>query len=89
MISFGKKNIDYLICIYGKLLIEPYTKGVRRAYCSAFLFGYSQMMRFLFIAIMFYIAAVLVQKYNLDSEMVFTGVYIIFVGGIGSGTALG
>jgi hypothetical protein len=87
--SFGKKNIDYLIAIYANLLKDPYKKGVKRAYFSAIMFGYSQLMRFLFIAVMFYIAAVIIEKHNLDSQIVFTGVYVIFVGGIGSGTAMG
>jgi hypothetical protein len=41
-----------------------------------------------FIAFVFYVAAVIVQKYNLDSELVFTGCYVVFVGAIGSGVSI-
>ena len=37
---------------------------------------------------MFYVAAVVVQRYNLDSERVFTGCYVVFVGSIGSGVSI-
>jgi hypothetical protein len=45
-------------------------------------------MRFLYIGIIFYIASVIIVRYELNSQDVFTGVYIVFVGAIGSGAAL-
>jgi hypothetical protein len=44
-------------------------------------------MRFIYIGVIFKIAAELVVKYNLNSTDVFTGVYVVFVGAIGSGAA--
>ena len=37
---------------------------------------------------MFYVAAVIVQRYSLPSEPVFTGCYVVFVGSIGSGVSI-
>jgi hypothetical protein len=45
-------------------------------------------MRFIYIGVIFKIAAELVVKYNLNSTDVFTGVYVVFVGALGSGAAL-
>ena len=55
---------------------------------SGLFFGYSQAIRFAFIAFVFYVAAVCVQRYDLDSEDVFTGCYVVFVGSIGSGVSI-
>ena len=68
--------------------MEPYAKSLRQAHISGLLLGYSQLIRFFYIGIMFYIAAVLIKHYDLDSRDVFTGVYVIFVGVIGSGSSL-
>lgn len=45
-------------------------------------------MRFIYIAVVFYIAAIIIDKYSLNSQDVFTGVYVVFVGAIGSGASL-
>ena len=45
-------------------------------------------MRFAFIGLVFWIASILIEKYSLNSQHVFTGVYVIFVGSIGSGVSL-
>lgn len=88
VISFGQKNIDYLIEKYKFLLLEPYKKNTRKAYFLGLLMGYSNLIRFLYIGIIYFIASKLIVQYDLDSQSVFIGVYVIFVGAIGSGTAL-
>ena len=50
--------------------------------------GYSNLIRFLYIGIIYFIASKLIIKYDLNSQDVFIGVYVIFVGAIGSGAAL-
>lgn len=55
---------------------------------SGILFGYSQFIRFAFVGFVFWIASVFVEKYDLNQREVFTGVYVIFVGAIGSGVSI-
>ena len=45
-------------------------------------------MRFIFIAFIFYIAAYIIEKYDLVNADVYTGVYVMFVGAIGSGVSM-
>jgi len=44
-------------------------------------------MRFIFVALIFYLASLIIQHYGLDSKTVFTGVYVVFVGALGSGAS--
>mmetsp|Transcript_33222 Transcript_33222/g.23956 ORF Transcript_33222/g.23956 Transcript_33222/m.23956 type:complete len:126 (+) Transcript_33222:2886-3263(+) len=88
VISLGEKNVDYLLGKYGDLLIIPHRTGVKKAHVSGLFFGYSQSIRFIFIAFVFYIAAIFVQFYQSNQESLFTGVYVIFVGAIGSGVSI-
>ena len=41
VVSFGDKNIDYLLEKYAKLLEGPRKKGIMKAHISGALFGYS------------------------------------------------
>ena len=68
VVSFGKKNIDFLINRYEILLQEPHKKGIKKAHISGLMMGYSSLVRFLFIGIIYYIAAKLIVEYNLDSH---------------------
>lgn len=88
MISLGEKNTDFLVQKYADLLIIPNRTGIKRAHVSGLFFGYSQSIKFVFIGFVFYIASVFIKSRDLNSEEVFTGVYIIFVGAIGSGVAV-
>ena len=67
MVSFGDKNVDFILSRYGELLVIPNRAGIKRAHISGLFFGYSQSIRFAFIAFVFYIAAVFVIRYDLDS----------------------
>ena len=88
MISFGDKNVQFILNRYNELLIIPHKAGIKRAHISGLFFGYSQSIRFAFIAFIFYIAAVFINRYGLNSEQVFTGCYVVFVGSIGSGVSI-
>ena len=73
---------------YAQLLVVPREAGIKKAHISGLFFGYSQGIRFVFVALVFYIAAVFTKNYNLDSHKVFAGCYVVFVGSIGTGVAL-
>jgi ABC-type multidrug transport system fused ATPase/permease subunit len=88
VIAFGDKNVEFILDRYNDLLLIPHKAGIKRAHISGLFFGYSQSIRFAFIAFVFYIAAVFVNRYNLKSEAVFTGCYVVFVGSIGSGVSI-
>lgn len=88
IISFGPKNVDFILGRYSELLVIPHEAGVKKAHISGLFFGYSQSIRFVFIAFVFYIAAQFLIIYNLDARKVFTGCYVVFVGSIGSGVAM-
>lgn len=66
VIGFGDKNVDYLLEKFDSLLEEPRISGIKQAHYSGFFYGYSQCIRFLFIGIVFYIAAVLINNYGDD-----------------------
>jgi ABC-type multidrug transport system fused ATPase/permease subunit len=92
IISFGPKSVDFILGRYGELLIIPHESGVKRAHVSGLFFGYSQSIRFIFIAFVFYVAWLLIKVNNLTSDQqrqqVFTGCYVVFVGSIGSGVSM-
>ena len=88
VIAFGSKNVDSILDRYAELLVVPREAGIKKAHISGLLFGYSQGIRFVFIAIVFYLASLFTKNYSLDSQEVFTGCYVVFVGSIGTGVSL-
>ena len=67
IISFGDKNVNHLMTYYNNLLEEPVKEGRKNAHVGGFLFGYSQFIRFAFIAFIFYIGARFIQQYPQDN----------------------
>mmetsp|Transcript_7498 Transcript_7498/g.6807 ORF Transcript_7498/g.6807 Transcript_7498/m.6807 type:complete len:345 (-) Transcript_7498:1515-2549(-) len=61
VISFGQKNIDYLLEIYQNFLQEPYAKTVKSAHYTGLLFGFGQFIRFIYMAVIFYIATLFID----------------------------
>lgn len=88
VISFGDKNVEYVMTRFDNLLEEPNRLGVRNAHLSGFWFGYSQCIRFFFIAFVFYIASIFIRDYDDEQEETFTGLYLLFVAAIGSGISI-
>jgi len=88
VIGFGEKNIDYLLEKFDKLLEEPNKKGIYGAHYGGFFFGYSQCVRFLFVGIAFYIAAIFVHDYNDDQADTYIGLYTLFLAALGTGISL-
>ena len=41
VISFGQKNVDFILERYGELLIVPQQAGIKRSHVSGIFFGYS------------------------------------------------
>ena len=64
IISFGEKNIDYLMAYYNGLLELPNSAGFKNAHIGGVLFGYSQFIRFIFIGFIFYIASKFINRYG-------------------------
>ena len=58
VISFGHKNVEFILDRYGKLLDRPHEAGVKQAHVQGLFFGYSQSIRLVFIAFVFYVAAI-------------------------------
>lgn len=91
IISLGDKNVEFILGRYYKLLEEPNRQGIKRAHFSGMLFGYSQSVRFVFVALSFYFATLIIEKFELTGKAkndVFTAVYIMFVGAIGAGVSV-
>jgi len=88
VIAFGPKNVDLILDRYAELLVIPREAGIKKAHISGLFFGYSQGIRFVFIAMVFYIAAVFTKRYDLNSQDVYSGCYVVFVGSIGTGVSL-
>ena len=74
--------------MFDDLLLVPNKKGIKFAHVSGFFYGYSQFMRFFFVAIVFYISAVFVNKQNDDPKNTYLAVYILFIAAVGSGMAI-
>lgn len=87
-ISFGEKNVDFILQRYNDLLIVPHESGIKRAHVSGLFFAYSQGIRFIFIAFIFLVASIFVTRLHKDPERVFIGCYVVFVGAIGSGVSM-
>jgi hypothetical protein len=64
VISFGPKNILFIIEKYNSLLDVPRRKGIKMAHCAGIFFGYAFFIRFAFIGVIFYIATHLIVRYN-------------------------
>ena len=61
VISFGQKNVDLILDRNSELLIIPRQAGIKKAHVSGLFFGYSQAIRFIFIGVIFYMAAVIIK----------------------------
>ena len=62
---------------------------MRNAHWSGFFFGYSQFIRFGFIAFVFYIASKFICDYKSENPKdTYIGVYILFVAALGTGFAM-
>ena len=46
----------------------PREAGIKKAHISGLFFGYSQGIRFVFIAMVFYVAAEFTKRFDLDSQ---------------------
>ena len=91
VISLGEKNVEFVLEKYYGLLDGPNREGIKRAHISGILYGYSQSVRFIFVALSFYFAILILENSEHPDEErrdVFTAVYIMFVGAIGSGVAV-
>jgi ATP-binding cassette subfamily B (MDR/TAP) protein 1 len=88
VISFGDKNVDYLLQKFDKLLTVPREMSVKNAHVSGFLFGYSQAIRFSFVGIVYYIAAILIANYGEDQADTYIGVNTLFVAALGTGISI-
>ena len=91
VISFGQKNVDFILRRYNRLLEIPHQSNIKKAHIQGLFFAYSQAIRFVFIGFIFFVAAVFVQKLDLDqaqTQSTFTGCYVVFVGAIGSGVSI-
>ncbi len=63
VISFGEKNLQFILDRYSESLVVPHLANIKRAHISGLFFGYSQSIRFIFIAFVFYVAAVFIQRF--------------------------
>ncbi|CDW81562.1 abc transporter family protein [Stylonychia lemnae] len=88
IISFGPKNIDYLIKIYGDLLLHPYKIGVRNAHISGLLNGYATSARYLYISFIFYITGIFIEQYNYNKFDLFIANYTVYLASFAAGFAL-
>ena len=65
VISFGPKNIAFLMEKYASLLVVPNKQGLKMAHYAGIGFGYSFFVRFLFMGVVFYISILMIRRYDL------------------------
>jgi hypothetical protein len=73
---------------YDKLLEYPNLIGVKNAHVAGLLYGYSQFIRFAFIALVFWIASKFIAIYGENQEKTYIATYVMFISALGSGVAL-
>jgi ATP-binding cassette subfamily B (MDR/TAP) protein 1 len=88
VIGFGEKNIDHLLSRFDALLEEPALKGIKSGHYGGLFFGYSQCIRFVFVGITFYIAALFVKDYGDKADDTYIGLYTLFLAANGAGISL-
>ena len=67
VIGFGEKNVDYILERYGEFLIFPTETGIKKAHMAGLAFGYANSIRLVYIAFIFYMASIFIERYDLDS----------------------
>ena len=67
VISFGDKNVQFILRKYADLLQVTHDNNVKTSHYAGLYFGYSQAIRFVYIGVVFFIAALLVQRLGLVS----------------------
>jgi ATP-binding cassette subfamily B (MDR/TAP) protein 1 len=85
VISFGPKNIKFLMSKYHNLLLEPNKHGIKMAHIAGIFYGYSLFIRFVFMGGVFYIAAVLIEHYNYNQADSYLAVFVLFMSALGAG----
>jgi len=88
VIGFGDKNTKYLLDKFDHLLDQPCRDGIKTGHIGGFYFGYSQCVRFLFVGIVFYIAAVFINDYDETPKDTYIGLYTLFLAALGTGISL-
>ena len=86
VIGFGPTNVEFLISKYNQLLTHPNREGVKAAHQAGIGFGYAFFIRFIFLGVAFYIAANVINHWNLKSEDNYLCVFVLFMSAIGAGT---
>ncbi|CDW72274.1 abc transporter [Stylonychia lemnae] len=85
VISFGEKNIGFIINKYQDFLMQPKRSAIKISHYSGIMYGYSQSIRFLFIALMFAIAAEYIVHYYNTPEESFVAIYTMLMSALESG----
>ncbi|CDW86275.1 abc transporter [Stylonychia lemnae] len=88
VISFGPKNIGYLIEKYNLLLLEPQRNAIKYAHYSGIMYGYSMSSMYLFAALMFGIAAKYIVIYYDPPEESFIAIYTMLYAALQSGVLI-
>ena len=79
IISLGQKNVDRINNKFEELLVGPMEQVIRDSNKMGIYFALGTAGRMLYISIMFLIAIeLLVVKYGLDAQAVFTSCYMLF-----------
>lgn len=88
VISFGAKNIDFLMEKYDSLLVQPNKQAVKNSHISGVLFGYSLFTRFAFIGAVFYFGTLMIIDHGLDPEQTYIAIQILFLSAVGAGMSI-
>lgn len=83
VLSFS--NEERAISMYKVSLLEPLKEGQKMAVFSGLLFGVSQLLPLLVYALLFYLAALFLVKYEDDPRDTFVTVYALFFSAISLG----
>jgi ABC-type multidrug transport system fused ATPase/permease subunit len=88
IISFGEKNINYLLLKFKILLSAPHRDDIISGHTSGLFFGYSIFARYAYVSFVFYISALFIANKGDNPVNTFIGVYVLFISALGCGTQL-
>ena len=67
---------------YESKLVEPLQLATKKGHVAGILFGFSQFVMFIVIALIFYLGIIFLKNFNLSIADVFTAIYAVLFAGM-------
>ena len=88
VMGLGRQTVDSIMDKYQMSLDQIASSRLVKSHLVGLAFAYSIAIRFVFIAIIFYVGASFIQSEQREPEIVFNSIFYIFAGILGAGFVL-